>query len=83
MECFHIPKRGTRVVVIKPRLEEWILKHVALSNVDLQKYSLPGNPRKLHKIINPRLAKFENMVKEMLKRDSKALIHLKEVIDGQ
>ena len=82
VECFHIPKRGTRLVVIKPRLEEWILKHTAISDVDLQKYSLPGDPRKLHKIINTRLAKFENVVKEMLNRDSKALLHLREVIDG-
>ena len=81
VECLFIPKEKTRLIVLKPRLEEWILKYANKSKIKLQKHSLPETGHKLHKIINSRLPRFENMIKEMLEKNNEALLYLKMVID--
>ena len=83
IQCLHIPRKGTRLIVIRPRLEEWILKHVALSQINLKNYSLPDKGKDLHKVINGRLSKFESMVKEMLSLQNEALLYLKKAITEQ
>ena len=81
LECLCIHKEHTRLIIIKPRLEERILKYAILSNIDLQEHSLPDSGHSLHKIINTRLTRFENMIKEMLDKNNEALLYLKKVID--
>jgi hypothetical protein len=36
LECLHIPKDGTRLIVIKPRLEDWIINCAQRSKIDLK-----------------------------------------------
>jgi len=81
IESYRITKLGTRLIVIKPRLEEWILKQATALKVDLKQHSLPNNGNELHKIINTRIPRFENMLKEMLDKKSDALSYLKFLID--
>lgn len=80
IESYCIPKAGTRLIIIKPRLEEWILVQAARSEIDLNHHSLPTNGKELHKIINYRLPRFESMIKEMLGRNNEALLYLKSLI---
>jgi len=81
IESYQIAKLGTRLIVIKPRLEEWILKQAAVLKIDLKQHSLPPSGNELHKIINTRIPKFEGLLKQMLDRNSEALAHLKSLID--
>lgn len=81
IESYKIAKLGTRLIVIKPRLEEWILKYAKELKLDLKQHSLPSNGSDLHKVINTRIPRFENMIKEMLNKKSGALNHLKSLID--
>jgi len=83
IESYKITKLGTRLIVIKPRLEEWILKHAKELKIDPGKHSLPSNGNELHKIINTRISKFESMLKVMLDKRSAALGHLKSLIDSK
>ena len=80
-ESYCIPKLQTRLIVIKPRLEEWILKRAAESGIDTTQYSLPNDGHELHKIINTRLPRFEAMIREMLSKKNAGLLHLKELIE--
>lgn len=78
---FHIPKLRTRLIVIKPRLEEWILKQALESKINPKSYSLPEDANDLHKIINTKIPLFEKMIKEMLEKGNSGLKHLKNLID--
>jgi len=77
LEKFAKPRINTQLIVIKPFLEDWILRQAASLDVDPLNYSLPTNAKKLHSKINDQLPKFEKMQKK-----SKALEYLKWLIDN-
>jgi hypothetical protein len=81
VESFYIPKLKTRVIVIKPRLEEWILKQAVASQINLKQYSMPADANELHKIINTRIPRFEGLLKEMLVKENPGLKHLRNLIN--
>ena len=83
IENLFVRKEKTRLIILKPRLEDWILKYAKKSNINLQKYSLPETGRKLHKIINSHLPKFALMINEMLEKENEALMHLKKIIEKE
>jgi len=83
IEYFHIESKGTRIIVIKPRLEEWIIKYATESKIDFKKHSLPDKGHQLHKIINYYLPRFEQLINQMLGKKSEALLYLKKVIDSK
>jgi hypothetical protein len=70
------------VIMLCPRLEEWILKVVKLANMDMSNYNLPSNADDLHKITIA-MTKFEdyfvNLIKD-LKGKSKELKTLENLI---
>lgn len=82
IESYCIPKIGTRLIVIKPRLEEWILLQAIQSKIDLSRHSMPGIGKELHKVINYRLSRFGSMLKEMLGKNNEALLYLKNLIEN-
>ena len=43
---------GKRLVIISPRLEEWLLRAGKESGISFKKYNLPKTAEKLHKVIN-------------------------------
>jgi hypothetical protein len=81
IESFSIPTLNTRLVVIKPRLEEWILQCASSSEIKPHEYSFPDSGHALHKIINPRLGQLEKMIKALLERRNPSLLHLRELIN--
>lgn len=82
IESFYIPDSNTRLIIIKPRLEEWILECAALSKIKPRQFSFPDNGHEFKKVINHRLRQFEKMVRELIeKQNPAALRHLKELID--
>jgi len=58
--------RGNRIVVLRPRLEEWIVSAARDAGVRLGDYSLPNDPLELHKVINVNLAKFGVLVGDLI-----------------
>ena len=75
-------RRNNRVVVICPKLEDWILRAAqdARIRVNTSPYSLPGTPNSLHKIINNRLAQFESLVDSLLAAQSPRILKLQELL---
>ena len=58
--------RGNHLVVLCPRLEEWIVRAAREAGVDLGRYGLPNNPLELHKVINVNLTRFGGLVAALL-----------------
>lgn len=77
---FESKSKSHLVIMIKPRLEDWILDVAQKSHVSPNDFSLPDDPKQLHKVINSQLPKFNQLVSEMLSKRSKALISLKKII---
>lgn len=60
-----------RVIVLCPRLEEWIVEAAKEAKIDLNKYNFPSNPEKLHEIINIRTERFQDLIEELLKKSKR------------
>ena len=59
--------RGNKVVVLCPKLEDWIIRAAQDSGLDLRdpRYNLPDNPTRLHREITFDLRKLERLVQEL------------------
>lgn len=64
-----------KLIVLCPRLEDWIVAAAKQAEVDLATYKLPANGNALHKVVNVRLDDFEQLIKEM-KESSQMLKYL-------
>ncbi len=85
------PEYGIRVlygkdnylVVIRPRLEEWVLQAASLAGIDVRTYDLPDNAKDLHRVINTRLDKYRELLRDLIARRSPMLETLKTALsDG-
>jgi len=59
-------KRNNYLIVLCPRLEEWILNSAKERKIDLEKdYRLPAEENKFHAVINANISKFELLIKDL------------------
>ena len=72
--------RNNRLVVVCPKLEDWLIKTAKTANVKMAKFSLSENPRELHADINTRLPNLERLLQELLEVKSPRLLHLKTLL---
>ena len=60
------------LIILCPKLEDWILKAAKDAGIDIKRYNLPDDGDELHKVINTDPRKFERLVND-LKGKSKML----------
>ena len=53
------------LIVLCPRLEEWVLKATKEAQIDIKRYNLPDDGEHLHKEININIDKFEKLIKDL------------------
>jgi len=75
LRILHQKSKNNTLIILRPRLEDWILDASREANIDPTKYSLPKDPTKLHQQINIQIDKFQKLVKDLAK--SKRLRELK------
>jgi len=68
LKLYHLKERGNKLIVICPRLEDWVLRMCDELGVKPNKYGLPDAPKKLHKIINLNIFGFEKLLREIKER---------------
>jgi hypothetical protein len=74
-------KTGNKMLVLCPRLEEWIIDVCQKNNVAISDFGLSDKPNTLHGEINSKLAKFEELLVYLLEEaKSKELLHLKSLL---
>jgi len=61
--------RGNHIVVLCPRLEDWVVRAAREEGVNLDDYSLPGDARLLHRVINDHLRGFQRLVEDLRDTD--------------
>ena len=70
-----------RLILLCPRLEEWVLAAAKGAGVDVRQYGLPNDPHQLRRQINLNLGKFGDLV-EALRKDSDRLKALGRLLQG-
>ena len=72
--------RNNTLVVVYPRLEDWIIKTAKAANVKLERFNLSENPLELHADINQRLTNLARLLETLLEAKSPRLLHLKSLL---
>lgn len=57
--------RDNLVIVLRPKLEDWVLRAAREAQVDVSNYNLPTDARNLHSQINHGLDRFQRLVEAL------------------
>ena len=82
IRVLHHDATRNRIILLCPRLEEWILDAAHAAGVSVTSYGLPNDARRLHGEININLARFGNLL-EALKGSSGRLKTLKGLLQRE
>ena len=72
---------GNKIVVLKVKLEDWIINACKQSNIDISKFNLPIKANDLHSIINSKLPSFEKLISKLLSNNNPSILKLKEILN--
>lgn len=75
--------RRNRLVVLCPKLEDWVIKTAKAANLKMADFNLSENPRELHADINDRLPNLERLLNQLLAQQSPRLLHLKALLAAE
>lgn len=75
--------QNNRLIVVCPKLEDWVIETAKATGVKMAKYNLSENPNVLHADINYRLPNFQRLLAELLEKKSPRLLHLKALLSGR
>lgn len=65
LRLLHDRIRGNNIVLLCPKLEDWVVRAARDAGTDLQDYNLPRDARQLHGVINHRLSNFQRLVEAL------------------
>ena len=80
LRVFQDRSRRNRVVVLRPRLEDWIVAAAKASGIKMADYGLLDNPARLHRHINANLVKYERLLDALDEAASTRLAALRRVL---
>lgn len=65
IKLYFDSKTDNRLILLCPRLEEWIVLAARNANEDITRYGLPDNANELHKVINVRQHDFRQFITDI------------------
>ena len=65
LKVFQDPNRNNRIAVLRPRLEEWVLRAARMERVNVEDYGLPADISRLREVINHRLDNLQRLVNDL------------------
>lgn len=75
------PPCQSRLIVLCPRLEGWILDAARQAGIEVERrFGLPDDETRFHKIINLNIDKFEELIEALLQRQSPRLRALRAIV---
>ena len=60
------PNRNNKVLVLRVKLEDWIISACSASGIEIEQYGLPPRPNDLHHVINNRISAYEHLLDTLL-----------------
>ena len=77
IEILHHNQGHNRLIVLYPRLEEWVIESARKANISPKDYNLPATGNELHEVINSKINRFEELLDD-LKQSSERVKILKK-----
>ena len=71
-------RSGNKILVLKGKLEDWIVDLCTKANIDLSVFHLPAKPNDLHDVINQRISKFDDLLGHLLEIKNPGIIQLQK-----
>ena len=65
LKILNDTSKNNVLIILCPRLEEWVLEASKNADIDIRRYNLPNDEEKLHEEINTDLRKFERLVNDL------------------
>lgn len=65
LRVYRDPRRNNQIAVLRPRLEEWVLRAARLERADMADYNLPADIGMLREVINHRLDNLERLMNDL------------------
>jgi hypothetical protein len=65
IEVLHHRQGHNRLVILYPRLEEWVIESARRVNINPLEYNLPPNGNELHEVINFKIKRFEELLEDL------------------
>lgn len=82
IKYFSDRRRNNIVLVLRPKLEDWILDICSKECIDLKQFGLPTKSNDLHDVINIRLVSFDKLVDHLLTINNPSIYQLKSWLDS-
>jgi len=80
IKYLHDASRNNYLIVLCPKLEDWILKSAEIADIDVTRHGLPNDANALHKVIDYKLDEFRILIHMMLRRKSTRILTLKGLL---
>jgi hypothetical protein len=81
IRLFDDKERGNRILVLSPRLEEWLVQSARQTGFKMTDYGFGSdNGIRLHAEINQRLKNVKALVSSLLEHKSRRLLYLKSLL---
>ena len=80
IKVYRHQSNSNRLIVLCPDLENWILKAVKTTNINISLFNLSDNPSTLHRVINKRLPNFENLINELINQQNPSILYLQSLL---
>lgn len=82
LKVLYDASTDNRLIILCPRLEDWILKAAREAKLKLEKYPLPNSAERLHRVVNLSLDKFERLLEDLKHKDSERLKILRKLLQS-
>ena len=80
LKVYRDGSRGNTIVVLCPKLEDWVLDAAKAVGLDVRQLGLQNRPTSLHREINANLAKFERVLEALDATSSQRLDTLRRLL---
>ena len=82
LRLYRHGERGNTLIVLCPKLEDWIIAAVRDAVLSIEDYGLPSNPNRLHDVINNDASKLERLLDDLLSANSSRILRLQTLLAG-
>ena len=81
LKVYEDSPRNNRLVVLCPKLEDWVLRAAGDALLNMSDYGLPNTANRLHRVINVDLRKFERLMTDLNAATSNRLKTLQDLLN--
>lgn len=80
LRIYRHGERGNTLIVLCPKLEDWLIAAAREVGLTLDDYGLTASPNRLHDVINDDLRKLDRLLDDLLSAQSPRLLRLQSLL---